>query len=282
MDLEFTRYLYSKIEVKQSMLLAMLEHNSDEALFWAYELYFSGPSDACFEYAANIYEDIYSFDNPSLRPKIQQLWDEWVDDNNKHWILGTIIMTLASRNYRLSIFMETYFGVKCIDQQPDRQTSNLIVYLKEKHIEKYKTIVPDIPRNYLKLGCKYPIRKESNELFATDPSEFENEFRYHWLYYCKNTPFWYEKINECNGEHCDETKTIKFPDDDFQDKFYDAWGIEPDEQPREFIERCIGKKDVTQLSIAEFCKKYGASVVMKKLRIRTTDTVPITNSIEYK
>lgn len=280
LNLELTRYLYSKIEVKQSLLLALLERKSDESLFWTYELYFSGFTDDCFEYVANIYEEIYSFDNPGLRQSIQKIWDEWTDDNNKHWLVGTIIMTLVPRNYRLTNFMESYFGVKCLEQQPVRDVPNFVVKLKEKDIEKYKTVVPDVPRNYLKLGCKYSIRKETDELFTTDPAEFENEFKYHWLYYCRNTPFWGEKICECEGTYCDETKTISFPNDELSDKFYDTWGIEPDEQPRDIIERCIGKKDVSQLSIADFCKKYGSSIVMKKLRIRASNGT-VTNSIQY-
>ena len=38
----FTRYLYNKTEVKQSLFIALLNRKRDEAMFWAYELYFSG------------------------------------------------------------------------------------------------------------------------------------------------------------------------------------------------------------------------------------------------
>ena len=38
----FTRYLYNKTEVKQSLFISRLQRNLDEAMFWAYELYYSG------------------------------------------------------------------------------------------------------------------------------------------------------------------------------------------------------------------------------------------------
>ena len=40
--LAFTRYLYQMLEVKQSLFLALIDHNPEEALYWLYEQYYSG------------------------------------------------------------------------------------------------------------------------------------------------------------------------------------------------------------------------------------------------
>jgi hypothetical protein len=274
-----TRYLYSKIEVKQSLLLALLEKRTDEALFWAYEIYFSGFKDDVFEYIANIYETIYSFENPRLRESIQKIWDEWTDNPNLDWHLGTIIMTLCCRPYRLCYFVESYFSVKCTPPPINNGPSlNLIIRMKEADLEKYKTVVPDLPRNYLKMGCRFPIRTEIRVLFETPHSDFAKDNYYHWLYYCKDTPFWIEKIRISGGIVCDKKRDILF-NEIGQDAFYDEWGIEPDEQPVSVKELFTGKRDESQLSITGFCDKYGAALIRKKLKI--TKTLALTNSITY-
>jgi len=277
-----TRYLYSKIEVKQSLLLALLEKKTDEALFWAYELYFSGFRDDVFEYVANIYETIYSFENPRLRESIQKLWDEWIlsPDENLHCHLGTIIMTLCYRKYQIHDFVETYFSVKCVNPIVQKVPSmNLIIRMKEADLEKYKTVVPDLPRNYLKMGCRFTIRSEIRVLFDTPPSDFSKRNYYHWLYYCKSTPFWIEKINKCTGIVSEEKRDILFEDEDDKEEFYDAWGIEPDEQTAHIKQLFTGKIDVPQMSVTDFCKKYGAALVTRKLKV--TKTPALTNSIIY-
>ena len=48
--LVYTRYLYAVLEVKQSLLIALLEKQLDEALFWAYELYYSGFTHNVYSY----------------------------------------------------------------------------------------------------------------------------------------------------------------------------------------------------------------------------------------
>ena len=47
-ELIFTRYLYVKDEVRISLLVSILK-KSDDALFWAYELYYSGFKNELFE-----------------------------------------------------------------------------------------------------------------------------------------------------------------------------------------------------------------------------------------
>jgi hypothetical protein len=150
----------------------------------------------------------------------------------------------------------------------------------------------DKPWMYLRTACKYAIRKEANDIFKYIRVS-RTDFIDHWLYYCRETPFWVDKIIECDGEIDDEKKAICFANEDLEEKFYDAWNIEPDEQPLEIIEKCIGKPNVAQMSLLEFAKKYGARPVLQKIKISIPsalitqpvlfkqDNSELTNSISY-
>ena len=41
-EIQFTRYLYEKDEVKLALILSILNKKEERAEFWAYELYYSG------------------------------------------------------------------------------------------------------------------------------------------------------------------------------------------------------------------------------------------------
>lgn len=274
----FTRYLYSKIDVKQSLLLALLEQNHDEAVFWAYELYYSGFKHDVFIYLSNIYEFIYSMDNPTLREPFRLLVDEWKKDNSLECNLGTIIMTLSMCKYDLKNFMKAYFNFidfEFIDTttETSKKKHTLIIHLKEKDINKYKNIKIKKPSQYLQIGCKYPIRKELNNIFnfiKVTRMDFEN----HWLYYCRDTQYWIDKILEFDGGIDYDNKQIVFPSDTLCDKFYDKWNIEPDDQPEYIYEYCIGSPNTVQLSVCEFYNKYNPK---PKMELQTN----LVNSIVY-
>jgi hypothetical protein len=274
----FTRYLYTKIDVKQSLLLALLERNHDEALFWGYELYYSGFKHDVFVYLSNIYEFIYSFDNPSLKEPFRLLVDKWKNDNSLECNLGTIIMTLSSRKYDLTNFVKAYFDFidfEFIDvkNETNKKNHNLIIHVKEKDINKYKNIKIKKPSQYLKIGCKFPIRKELNHIFNF-VKVTRNDFENNWLYYCRDTPYWIDKIIEFDGEIDYNNKRIVFPSDTLCDKFYDKWNIEPDDQPEYIYDYCIGSPNTVQLSVCEFYNKYNPK---PKMELQTN----LVNSIVY-
>jgi hypothetical protein len=275
----FTRYLYSKIDVKQSLLLALLDRNHNEALFWGYELYYSGFKHDTFIYLSNIYEFIYSFDNPSLREPFRLLVDKWKNDNSLECNLGTIIITLSSRKYDLTNFVKAYFDFIDFEfieisneTNKNKKNHNLIIHVKEKDINKYKNIKIKKPSQYLKIGCKFPIRKELNHIFNF-VKVTRNDFENNWLYYCRDTPYWIDKINEFDGAIDYNNKRIVFPNDTLCDKFYDKWNIEPDDQPDYIYDYCIGSPNTIQLSVCEFYNKYNQD----KITIAPT----LVNSIIY-
>ena len=51
----FTRYLYEKEEVEIHLLLSLLYKKQEDALFWAYELFYSGFEIHLLQYLLKIY-----------------------------------------------------------------------------------------------------------------------------------------------------------------------------------------------------------------------------------
>jgi hypothetical protein len=64
-NLVFTRYLYIKDDVKTALLISIL-NKSDDAIFWAYELYYSGYKNELYAFIWQIYYDFFATLNPSF------------------------------------------------------------------------------------------------------------------------------------------------------------------------------------------------------------------------
>ena len=270
----FTRYLYIKVEVKQSLLLSLLEHNYDEALFWVYELYYSGFESEVFEYLNTIYEDFYQIKNPNLKKYINTVIDNW-EQSKCDSLIGSITMTLCSRNYSIKNFVCKFFKVKCEQNPTEENKPNFIINLKECDIEKYKTknCQPHKAYKVLSEVCKYPLRKNIVKLFETFiPPNVKELYWYHWLYYASRSPVWQSRINQYNGKINHENLSVDFADEDEKKmvEFYSLWGYEPDEQPLEVQNNNLGVFDdgyiKNQMGIKEFCEKYGVNIIMKKIK----------------
>jgi hypothetical protein len=61
-----TRYLYNKSEVEISFTKSLFDRKPDDALFWGYELYYSGFTDEVFEIVLRIYTAYYKDNNPDV------------------------------------------------------------------------------------------------------------------------------------------------------------------------------------------------------------------------
>ena len=198
----FTRYLYNKVEVKQSLFIALLNRRLDESMFWAYELYFSGFTTDVFEYIINVYREIYSLLNPKLVLFIEKMLIAWSDDKTRDWTIGSIITTLINREYDINNFINIYFGVKCYENKSNRhQTRKFIITLCDNDIDKYRTIT-GTANKILETACRFSIHKEYNKLFDIDvPTRdvLKQNYYYHWLYYCLDTPVWRDRIFKYKG-----------------------------------------------------------------------------------
>jgi hypothetical protein len=107
-ELQFTRYLYVKEEVKLSLILCIL-NKKDEAIFWAYELYYSEFKSELINLFWCMYYDFYYTLNPSFEKYLQQklktnLVFEINCDNCDNW-LAMIVNNFMIRPHTMDIFM---------------------------------------------------------------------------------------------------------------------------------------------------------------------------------
>lgn len=286
-----TRYLYSKTEVYQSLLLSLLEHKPKEALFWTYEIYYSGFQTDLFEYVVQIYNEVYSFENPKLSKFIEKSVQEWYDTPEKHYLIGSIIYTLAMRNYNLDEFVTKFFEVTCLPREEGRQINkrNFIVNLTPEDITQFETLIHPKPYLVLSQVGLYPIRKNANELFNTivlDNVKEIYKFVDTWLYYTSKTPIWQERISAYGGAVDVENQKVSFEDDKKEGEFYDTWDYEVDEQSEEIKQR-IYDHDPPQITMKDFAMLYDVNIIVKKVKLNiptatvATPSETLTNSIMY-
>jgi len=263
----FTRYLYSKEEVKHSLFISILDRKEDESLFWGYELYYSGFKSETFEFLLLIYEEIYKNSNHLLLDMyLNDLYKKWKDDNSNDLCVGNIIKNILMRPYDPQPFMEKYMGVKCkyVTTEKTSQKYLLVFDLNTDSIEKYKNIEinsnNELPRFVLKNACKYSVHREYGHLFM-DNVELQHEYKNEWLYYAHGSPVWRERIMKFGGLINHDRRCVDFEDEDLFEQFHNIYNYEPDEQPLEIQEKCIGKCVEKQLSIKDFAEKYHVNLL---------------------
>jgi hypothetical protein len=269
-EIAFTRYLYPKLYVKQSLMIALLEHQYDETLFWTYELYFSGFEDETYDFVFKIYNDLYRYDNPKFINFMQITRFYWYKNTLQYWLIGSIVATLCLRNYRLDKFVENYFNIRCCPSSvKTNKKTNLIIRLNEQNIREYKInryVHP--PRKYLSLVCKYGVRNNVNRLFMNDATDLQEKWYRNWEYYACLSPLWRERLDDFNGRVNIEVEKVEFEDEESEEAFYERWNLEPDEQPPYIQQFILGKKDEVQMNIREFCEKYGCKLVTKTIKMK--------------
>ena len=104
----FTRYLYVMDDVKSSMLLSILNKNKEEAMYWAYELYFSGLKEETFMYLTNIFNYMFLPMNADLIDFIEKIQAEWVENPDRYWLLGTMVYNMTMRPYDIRNFVKMF------------------------------------------------------------------------------------------------------------------------------------------------------------------------------
>lgn len=129
----FTRYLYLKDEVEISLLLALLDKKED-ALFWAYELYYSGFQKNLFDLLFKYYYEFYYSLNPNFEDFITtkyNLFFQSKDENEKNKIIAILVNNLLLRPYNLDLFI-------CIHCKTELENIDIKTELKR---ENYNNIV---------------------------------------------------------------------------------------------------------------------------------------------
>ena len=104
-DLQFTRYLYEKDEVKLSLIISIL-NKKEEAIFWAYELFYSGFIEELIELLWKIYYDFYATLNPSFENYLSIKFSSQLSiDKNDDKLLCMIINNFMIRPHNIDIFI---------------------------------------------------------------------------------------------------------------------------------------------------------------------------------
>ena len=108
-DLVFTRYLYVKDEVRISLLVSIL-NKSDDAIFWAYELYYSGFKTELLNLIWKIYYDFFATLNPTFEQYLLKKHKELLVENkedrneNKDKSISSLIQDLLFRPFNTDVF----------------------------------------------------------------------------------------------------------------------------------------------------------------------------------
>lgn len=136
-DIVFTRYLYIKQEVKLALLASLLNKSYD-ALFWAYELYYSGFVYELLELIFKIYYDFYAVLGSSFEPYLIKKANDILRNYNRRTpnddkLIGAIIRNMLERPFNTDVFMLqnicNIFDVECIDPPNIKEWINNDEYL---------------------------------------------------------------------------------------------------------------------------------------------------------
>lgn len=107
-EIIFTRYLYIKQEVTISLFTCVLERKEEKALFWAFELFYSGFEKELFQTIWKIYYDLFHTLNPSYYAYIIKKENEWIKVKtlqDKSDIIYSIIANFFVRPLNIDIFI---------------------------------------------------------------------------------------------------------------------------------------------------------------------------------
>jgi hypothetical protein len=252
-------------------MMAVLDRQSDEALFWAYELFYSGLENEIIEFIKKLYDTVYAALNPKMHDFVHQL----PVNQSKDLYLGSMVMTLCVRSYDLSSFIHDYFSRTSKLKEPIQiKPHSFRIHLQQKDIAIYQTQEIQPVWKTLRQQCRFPIRRNIYHLFHHELPEDYTPI-YHsdnWLNYAAKIHLWQSRIEE-HGGSIHQQGQVTFPTEEDKDSFEKRWAFEPDEQPKEtqncFIgvgtETRVGAE--TQLTIEQFAEKYGMVLDKPKKKI---------------
>ena len=95
--MKLTRYLYEKSYVEYSLLISLLERDSEKSLFWAYELYFSGFKTQVLSLIWKYYYLLYGCFHVRLERYMKKKTEQWLNNKKNYIILGTIVFNMSTR-----------------------------------------------------------------------------------------------------------------------------------------------------------------------------------------
>lgn len=172
-EMLFTRYYYVRQAVFVSLWIAILDKDLEEALFWAYELYYSNYDNEIMDFIMYMYQDTFKIYNDVVFEQILTTEkNRWLKDKkNAHHILGNMIANFVCRPYSVIPFLKKIYMEKEEFDKFDFSkyfTGNVPFYvvLPETAFDKYKTVELDMKTPHRKIQDlqKYKIRKAEYDL----------------------------------------------------------------------------------------------------------------------
>ena len=198
-ELQFTRYLYEKDEVKLSLVTSII-NKKDDAIFWAYELFYSGFKIELAELLWKVYFDFYATLNPSFEKYLKiKLADNLCNASDGEKLISMIINNFIIRPHNMDVFMLRQIAKTC---EFDKQfitgynlTTKFDIICKEillaLETEDYLTlsslICNDILDKHLILALEKILGYFSNLGLQFNNSKIIKEYKKNVD--CKNSPF---------------------------------------------------------------------------------------------
>lgn len=130
---QLTRYLYELSEVKGNLIMALLNKDNKETLFWTFEYYYSGFPCETVNFIIQIYYDFYYVLNPTFE-KYMFIQLKKITLENEYEELALfiklIIDNLILRPYTLDVFMLRNMGLQFeVDFDEIEDVNNEIISL---------------------------------------------------------------------------------------------------------------------------------------------------------
>jgi hypothetical protein len=104
----FTRYLYEKEEVEIALVLSLLYKKEDEALFWVFELFYSGFEQELWNLLWNIYIEFYASLNSGFETYLIKKFHEFKKsscEKERVKIIGLTIQNFFIRPFNMDVFL---------------------------------------------------------------------------------------------------------------------------------------------------------------------------------
>ena len=152
----------------------------------------------------------------------------------RNMVLSKIILYYGIyKNKNTQFISKKYISIS-VDDEDIITYKNKYINLQNKDFNKAYKIIPleathEIDEHcYLSLFC-----------LKRDKLDIRHAYLNNWLYYASFSPIWLQRIKSCNGSIDSLTKKVVFETEEYEEKFYEEYGYEPDEQKIEVQNKSI-------------------------------------------
>ena len=215
-------------DVYASLLDAIQYKKRDEALFWAYELYYSGFENELVRFLEKYIQQITL--SKQIKRFIETKINAWSVHKKDPWIATIVVNIMAHKT------------------NGKRRTESfkiIFIHYCDEDIEEFQTVETNRNMTHwkvLRTACLYPSKKDYMDKHHHTREEYIKFFRGNWEYYVYFTPVWKQRIEKYGGEPDHESRKIVWTKkEEITEMFYERFGYEPDEQPIEIFNKLISE-----------------------------------------